>query len=85
MGDQVAEPLRVHQGLNRRQALERAVELFRAVRIPDAESRVDDYPHPMSGGMKQRVLIAMAIACSPDLLVAFLRRDGGPRRKHDRA
>lgn len=70
VGDQVAEPLRVHQGMNRRDALAKAVELFRAVRIPDAETRVEDYPHQMSGGMKQRVLIAMAIACSPDLLVA---------------
>ena len=70
VGDQVAEPLRVHQGMSRRDALEKAVELFRAVHIPDAESRVQDYPHQMSGGMKQRVLIAMAIACSPDLLVA---------------
>ena len=70
VGDQVAEPLRVHQGMSRRDALAQAVELLRAVRIPDAETRVDDYPHQMSGGMKQRVLIAMAIACSPDLLVA---------------
>jgi peptide/nickel transport system ATP-binding protein len=70
VGDQVAEPLRVHQGMSRRDAWAKTVELFRAVRIPDAETRVDDYPHQMSGGMKQRVLIAMAIACSPDLLVA---------------
>ncbi len=70
VGDQVAEPLRVHQDMSRRDALAKAVELFRAVRIPDAETRVDDYPHQMSGGMKQRVLIAMAIACAPDLLVA---------------
>ncbi len=70
VGDQVAEPLRIHQGMSRRDALAKTVELFRAVRIPDAETRVDDYPHQMSGGMKQRVLIAMAIACSPDLLVA---------------
>ena len=70
VGDQVAEPLRVHQDMSRRDALAKAVELFRAVRIPDAETRVDDYPYQMSGGMKQRVLIAMAIACAPDLLVA---------------
>ncbi len=70
VGDQVAEPLRIHQGMSRRDALAKTVELFRAVRIPDAETRVDDYPHQMSGGMKQRVLIAMAIACAPDLLIA---------------
>ena len=70
VGDQVAEPLRIHQGMSRRDALAKTVELFRAVHIPDAETRVDDYAHQMSGGMKQRVLIAMAIACSPDLLIA---------------
>ena len=70
VGEQVAEPLRIHQGMNRKDALAQTVELLRAVRIPDAATRVDDYPHQMSGGMKQRVLIAMAIACSPDLLVA---------------
>ena len=70
VGDQVAEPLRIHQGMSRRDALAKTVELFRAVHIPDAETRVDDYAHQMSGGMKQRVLIAMAIACAPDLLIA---------------
>jgi peptide/nickel transport system ATP-binding protein len=70
VGDQVAEPLRVHLGLSRREAKKRVVELFQAVRIADPERRVGDYPHEMSGGMKQRVLIAAAIACSPDLLIA---------------
>jgi oligopeptide/dipeptide ABC transporter ATP-binding protein len=70
VGEQVAEPLRVHQGMGRREALAKAVELFRAVRIPDPATRVRDYSHQMSGGMKQRVLIAMAIACAPDLLIA---------------
>jgi oligopeptide/dipeptide ABC transporter ATP-binding protein len=70
IGEQVSEPLRIHLGMGRREAREKAAELLRAVRIPDPESRLADYPHQMSGGMKQRVLIAMAIACSPDLLIA---------------
>lgn len=70
VGQHVAEPLRVHQGMSRREALKESVELLRAVRIPDPALRARDYPHQMSGGMKQRVLIAMAIACSPDLLIA---------------
>lgn len=70
IGDQVAEPLRVHLRLGRKEALEKAAELLKAVRIPDPAKRLADYPHQMSGGMKQRVLIAMAIACSPDLLIA---------------
>ncbi len=70
IGDQVSEPLRIHLGMGRKQAQERAAELLQAVRIPDPNRRLADYPHQMSGGMKQRVLIAMAIACSPDLLIA---------------
>lgn len=70
VGEQVAEPLRVHLRLSRAEARRKVVELFRAVRIADPERRIRDYPHEMSGGMKQRVLIAAAIACSPDLLIA---------------
>jgi len=70
VGAQVAEPLRVHLRLSREEARKRVVELFRAVRIGDPARRIRDYPHEMSGGMKQRVLIAAAIACSPDLLIA---------------
>jgi len=62
VGQHVAEPLRVHQGMSRREALKESVELLRAVRIPDPALRARDYPHQMSGGMKQRVLIDMAIA-----------------------
>jgi oligopeptide/dipeptide ABC transporter ATP-binding protein len=70
IGDQIAETLLVHGRATRRAARARAVELLAAVRIPNAESRVNDYPHQLSGGMQQRVLIAMAIACKPSLLIA---------------
>ena len=67
VADQVAETLVLHKGLTKRAAREKAVDLLRAVRIPDAEMRVNDYPHQLSGGMRQRVMIAMAIACRPRL------------------
>ena len=70
VGDQVGEPLVLHRGLSRRDARARAVELFRKVGIADPERRVLAYPHELSGGMRQRVMIAMAIACSPRLLIA---------------
>ena len=70
VGDQIAETLRVHGRGDRREARNKAIELLRAVRIPDATARVDDYPHQLSGGMRQRVLIAIAIACRPALVVA---------------
>jgi oligopeptide/dipeptide ABC transporter ATP-binding protein len=70
IGDQIAETLIVHGRASRADAPARVVELVRAVRIPDAESRVRDYPHQLSGGMRQRVLIAMAIACQPSLVIA---------------
>ncbi len=70
VGDQLIEAIRHHTDVSRREARDRAVELLRQVRIPDAERRLDDYPHQMSGGMSQRVMIAMAIACGPQLLIA---------------
>jgi peptide/nickel transport system ATP-binding protein len=69
-GDQITETLRLHQGLSRGDARRRAIELLDLVQIADAGRRVDEYPHQMSGGMRQRVMIAQAIACRPKLLIA---------------
>jgi oligopeptide/dipeptide ABC transporter ATP-binding protein len=70
VGEQIAEVLRAHQGLGRRAAWEQATELLDAVRIPNARSRVGDYPFQMSGGQRQRVMIAIALACKPKILIA---------------
>ena len=69
-GDQVAEAVELHQGLSRRRAWEAAVVMLQKVGIPDPAERARDYPHQMSGGMRQRVMIAMALACQPSLLIA---------------
>jgi len=70
IGKQLMEPLILHQDMDRRQAQDRAIELLRLVGIPSAETRLEDYPHQFSGGMRQRVMIAMALACSPEILIA---------------
>jgi peptide/nickel transport system ATP-binding protein len=70
IGHQIAEALRVHKGMGREEARGQACRMLEIVRIPDAERRLDDYPHQFSGGMRQRVMIAMALACSPKLLIA---------------
>jgi oligopeptide/dipeptide ABC transporter ATP-binding protein len=70
IGDQIAETLVVHRRASRREAIGRAVELLDEVRIPDARTRIHDYPHQLSGGLRQRVLIAMALACRPSLVIA---------------
>ena len=70
IGDQIIETILRHRGGSRRQARERAIELLRRVHIPSPDKRIDEYPHKLSGGMRQRVMIAMALACDPRLLIA---------------
>jgi oligopeptide/dipeptide ABC transporter ATP-binding protein len=70
IGSQLEETLLVHGRASRRSARQRAVELLEAVRVPEAARRLDDYPHQLSGGLRQRALIALALACSPDLVIA---------------
>ncbi|MEW6524580.1 MAG: ABC transporter ATP-binding protein [Bacillota bacterium] len=70
VGNQISEAIELHQGLDRRAALKRTVEMLKLVGIPLPERRVHEYPHQLSGGMRQRVMIAMALSCSPKLLIA---------------
>ena len=70
VGNQIGEAIRLHQGLGRKEARQKTIEMLRLVKIADPESRVDAYPHQLSGGMRQRVMIAMALSCNPSLLIA---------------
>jgi len=70
IGNQIIEAIRRHQGLNAAEARAKAIDVLKLVRIPSPEKRIDDYPHKLSGGMRQRAMIAMALACGPKLLIA---------------
>ena len=70
VGHQIMDTLKIHQGLKKKEAREKAIEMLRLVGIPDPQKRVDQYPHELSGGMRQRVMIAIALCCQPKLLIA---------------
>jgi oligopeptide transport system ATP-binding protein len=70
IGDQIAESLRFHKGMKKKEAIEKSVEFLKMVGIPSPEQRIHEYPHQLSGGMRQRVMIAMALTCDPKLLIA---------------
>jgi len=70
VGQQISESYKIHEGLNKKQALQRSIDMLKLVGIPSPEKRVHQFPHELSGGMRQRIMIAMALACNPELLIA---------------
>jgi oligopeptide/dipeptide ABC transporter ATP-binding protein len=70
VGNQIGEAIKLHQGLGKRETRQKTIDMLRLVKIADPESRIDSYPHQLSGGMRQRVMIAMALSCNPSLLIA---------------
>ena len=70
IGHEIGEVIQLHQGLNKEEARKKSIEILKVVGIPDVEKRIDNYPHELSGGMRQRVMIAMALSCNPTLLIA---------------
>ena len=70
IGHEIGEAIQLHQGLNKKEARKKSIEILKIVGIPDVEKRIDNYPHELSGGMRQRVMIAMALSCNPTLLIA---------------
>jgi oligopeptide/dipeptide ABC transporter ATP-binding protein len=70
VGNQIGEAIRLHQGLGKKETRQKTIEMLRLVKIADPQSRVDSYPHQLSGGMRQRIMIAMALSCNPSLLIA---------------
>jgi len=85
IGDQIMEPIRLHQGVDKARARQMAIEMLELVGIPSPAKRVDEYPHQLSGGMRQRAMIAMALSCRPKLLIVTSRRPRSTSRSRPRS